>query len=566
MSAYPPLPRQISPLSPNSPLVPLKGWTGSDWHGGAYRSVVAFDVDKTVLHQGDANELQRFRQGIGPTLVSLARHGLKLAAVTGNDLENLSKRFLKGLVEELCFQQSLELLYHFHFFCNGAAVYVNFAADMEAHSDLLSLCNRIDLDPEQLLKEARICVFDETGMVKSRFIHDHYAQQCSISKRHAGVIMKICEEECSSWWSSVCRDGAMSAQCKGEFYVLTGDAASDAEVKRQARVDEVNKEATPFPVCTGPTSAARTVLAMDGNEYVTSCNVKPILSFRHARGTLLSHSNDPRVKLVKRVRRRLAEEGMTRYLVNPGGRGSIDISHHLVNKHSALTWLLRHLNAEGVSELGEPLGINCVFFGDEVVFNGNDLPVADIPGVLVFAVNELAHRVPFHMNISLPTAESDKFGPDATHAVLKEIDAFVKTEEFREAKENKSGSGATFIARWKEQRLRNILKRKCDQMLGEMPKDKQSKFTYQRLQGAAAAMTAMLSKGEGLDKFAIDIVTSINSIGSISNQVAEQNFEATLHARGYHTSSSHAEPQTEDEGEDAAMNYWPAGFGSTGRS
>ena len=40
------------------------------------------------------------------------------------------------------------------------------------------------------------------------------------------------------------------------------------------------------------------------------------------------------------------ESGLVRYVVSPGGRGTIDINHHLVNKGDAVLWLLRHLGAE----------------------------------------------------------------------------------------------------------------------------------------------------------------------------------------------------------------------------
>ena len=49
-----------------------------------------------------------------------------------------------------------------------------------------------------------------------------------------------------------------------------------------------------------------------------------------------------------------------------------------------------HTQALGLAGIGaeqEELGTNTIYFGDEVVMHGNDLCVADIPGILVFAVN-----------------------------------------------------------------------------------------------------------------------------------------------------------------------------------
>eukprot|EP00971_Amphidinium_carterae_P013644 268951-Amphidinium_carterae.1 len=64
------------------------------------------------------------------------------------------------------------------------------------------------------------------------------------------------------------------------------------------------------------------------------------------------------------------------------------------------------------------MGVNAIYFGDEVVLNGNDLPVADVAGVTVFAVNELRSRVPFRTNIHLPTEFSEATGPESTKAVM----------------------------------------------------------------------------------------------------------------------------------------------------
>jgi len=202
--------------------------------------------------------------------------------------------------------------------------------------------------------------------------------------------------------------------------------------------------------------------------------------------------------MVERLRKRLAEADLCRYLVNPGGRGSIDITHHLVNKRSALNFLLRHLGCEGVGALGEPHGVNCVFFGDEVVFNGNDLAVAEIPGILVFAVNELLERVPFHTNIEIPSRDTQETGPEATKAVLDNLLEFARRgEQIAE----KVGTGRSIVARWKEERLRYRLKNKCAQLAGELHIEPCQKITYQRLEAAASALTALLREGEGMERF-----------------------------------------------------------------
>merc|ERR1740121_3554201 len=75
------------------------------------------------------------------------------------------------------------------------------------------------------------------------------------------------------------------------------------------------------------------------------------------------------------------------------------------------------------------------------------------------------------------------------------------------------------------------------------------KFTFQRLVGAVAAASALTREGEGLDKFATDMVEQVNNIGAVSNAVAEQSFGARMHARGYHIHSSHSFEDDESDDE-----------------
>ncbi len=74
------------------------------------RSLIAFDLDKTVLHQGDESELHTFTTTVCQTLIQLTLQRHNLAAVTGNDLHQLSSRFLISFVEELCRHKQLQLL------------------------------------------------------------------------------------------------------------------------------------------------------------------------------------------------------------------------------------------------------------------------------------------------------------------------------------------------------------------------------------------------------------------------------------------------------------------------
>ena len=55
----------------------------------------------------------------------------------------------------------------------------------------------------------------------------------------------------------------------------------------------------------------------------------------------------------------------------------------------------------------------------KVVMHGNDLCVADIPGILVFAVNHRRERVPLNAHIMIPHTLLQ--GPEATDAILRQL-------------------------------------------------------------------------------------------------------------------------------------------------
>lgn len=499
----------------------------------ASRSVIAFDVDRTVLHQDLAEELNLFREGVGQSLIRLARLGFNLAAITGNSLSQLSCRFLTVLIEELCATREIQLLTSFHFFCNGAALYVH--VDHSICKDFGCLVARqFDVTLDVLVVEAKKCFFNERGLVRSRYIPSRYIMNCSISSEDAKEIMSICVAEVSRWWSSVCgADGLISESLRARFYIASGtNTAADEETKRETLIDEVNSEAAVFgPLHLGaaPKATLRTCVARDGQTYVTSCNVMPVISFRHARRVVLKAKEDPRMCVIERIKSQMRHRGLVRYIVQPGGRATIDISHHLVNKRSALIWLLRRLGAEGVEQMGEPLGANAIYFGDEVVLNGNDLVVADVPGVLVFAVNELAHRVPFKNNVELPTEFTLETGPEATKAVL---DSFIGYVEEALRKEAELWDGKSAVAAWKEMRLRRRLEKKSAALMGLSALGPFEKLTYRRLEAAAACLTALTRQGEGLDDLADTVIDLVNNIGMLGATVRDHQFQS-VHAQGF---------------------------------
>merc|ERR1712232_1231469 len=146
-----------------------------------------------------------------------------------------------------------------------------------------------------------------------------------------------------SWWGSVSIDGKLSTELKTRYYIDDGEASGGFEGETEAASDTVNTEASVFHAKGGPEVLKRTEEAADGREYVLTCAVLPVLSYRHARNAVLTQDRDPRRQLILRIRQRMRQAGLARYMVNAGGRCTIDICHHLVNKRSALLWLLRHL-------------------------------------------------------------------------------------------------------------------------------------------------------------------------------------------------------------------------------
>uniref|UniRef100_A0A7S4QX01 Uncharacterized protein n=1 Tax=Alexandrium monilatum TaxID=311494 RepID=A0A7S4QX01_9DINO len=520
--------------------------------GGCAQSLVAFDVDKTVLHQGEPDEIERFLAGVGQTLANLAELGFNLAAVTGNSLSQLSSRFMQAVVQALCARRKLKCIQQFHFFCNGAAVYVHI--DPARSPELADLLQRADgLEADALRAQAMACLFDESRIVRPCFLLVRYIQQCSIPDRDKGAVLEICNSEARTWWDSMGPvDGVLPQSIREAFYIATGDAEADKQLKAEAKADPVNSEASLFgPLGGAPKAATRESTAADGRQYTTSVNILPILSFRHARRQVLAPRNDPRMQVIERIRSRMRTAGLARYIVSPGGRGTIDICHHLVNKRSALVWLLRRLNIEGVEQLGEPMGVNVIYFGDEVALNGNDLPIADIPGVSVFAVNELADRVPFRTNVELPKQFSAAAGPEGTKAILDNVVMFVESRMRADGTDPWGGTSA--VAAWKERRLIERVDRKVRTLTGTTPPDVMTKVTYRRLEAAAAAVTALTRRGEGLDAFAEEVLQLLNNIGMVSATVQDQQFEP-LRAQG----SCHEFEQTRgtrnfDHREDALM-------------
>jgi len=493
---------------------------------GTTLSLIAFDVDKTVLHQGNPREKEIFTQegGLADALVELARMGFNIAAVTGNSLSQLSARFLDYIIEVLCSKHLLTLVARFHFFCNGAALYIEVNPKREPSLQELFL-QEASLAPEALLRQARELILPN-GTLNPKFVVLRYAQSCSIPADDADKILEICRDEASAWWKSICDgDGKISAPMQSQFYIGTGDAESDRCLKEEIKNDKVNTEASMYgPQAREPTTGCRSSKGADGVDYVALLNMSPVLSFRHARNHVLKHFMDPRILMIDRIRKRMQAKGLNRYIVSPGGRGSIDISHHLVNKHYAVLWLLGRLGIEGVAKCGEPMGVNAIYFGDEVVIDGNDLPVAEIPGIMVFAVNELTHRVPFQNNIELPTYFTEEVGPEGTLAVLQDLLRYCVVQFEKEG--NSPWSDQSALATWKELHMKKRLHHKIHKLMTH-----EGAVNYRRVESALAALTLLTRSGEGVKNFCEGLITQVNNLGQVSAHSKEMMVEP-LHVQG----------------------------------
>jgi hypothetical protein len=129
--------------------------------------------------------------------------------------------------------------------------------------------------------------------------------------------------------------------------------------------------------------------------------------------------------LAKRIQQELDRRGFDHFIARPGGTSSIDVTLDKLDKAYALQFIIDRLNVQGSSRLGEKIGTNTIYFGDEVIVGGgNDYPVTRIPGLLVFAVNPDRNLVPFLSRVFVPS--TIRGGPSATADVLEELNRCAK--------------------------------------------------------------------------------------------------------------------------------------------
>jgi hypothetical protein len=168
------------------------------------RSLIAFDLDKTVLHQGHQREMQTFAVSVCQTLIHLATQRYNISAVTGNDLHQLSSRFMKTLVEELCRHRQLELLSVIHLFCNCAAVYICFPADSPSLASLVA--QQAALAPQPLQETALAAIFhtvDGLLEIRPEFISPEYLARTCMPAAEARQLEALAQQAADEWWAGM---------------------------------------------------------------------------------------------------------------------------------------------------------------------------------------------------------------------------------------------------------------------------------------------------------------------------------------------------------------------------
>jgi hydroxymethylpyrimidine pyrophosphatase-like HAD family hydrolase len=370
--------------------------------------LIAFDVDKTILAQHE-RERPEFLENLASQLVASASLGADLAFLTGNSMHELTTRFLDALIHQLCLTERLELLPHFHFFCNGVGVYVNFSNEKGAIK--IGPLHRRDYD-KMKDKFLRLITYragqGEELAIKPCFIDCDYIRRCEISEDNAVQIETILDE--------VAQEYVHDLEERTEVYRKIYD------------IDRLCKNGKPII----PRSDRR-IVEYGSNSSPKRASVqitlKPILSFRHAAKPTRLFGKDARSRIIGVLQTRLDRSGLGQYRVRPGGRSSIDITLERLDKAYALEFLIDRLNLQGLASRGQELGSNAIYFGDEVIVGGgNDYPVTRIPGLLVFAVNPDRELVPFLSDVFVPSTILE--GPAATADVLIDFNRCAQKFQF----------------------------------------------------------------------------------------------------------------------------------------
>ncbi len=356
-------------------------------------------------------------------------------------MKELSERFLKWLIQQLCLTGHLELLSQFHFFCNSGGVYAHFSA-----ADIGGIIRTSSNDMHDHDGVYGSLTFDGAAgrAIKPQFVDAAYIQQCQFSDAELNEVTAILTEEATRYHGVI---GKKRGSLERSYNLSLIQDANSGEFIRP------KPEVRPVQYGTGD----------DLKQAVVQVTLKPILSFHHAREAQkpkLVDLGDERVLLTKRIQEKLDSRGFHHLIARPGGRSSIDVTLDKLDKAYALQFIIDRLNVQGSSRLGEKIGTNTIYFGDEVIAGGgNDYPVTRIPGLLVFAVNPGRGLVPYLSRIFVPS--NILGGPSATAEVLEELN---RCAEELQRQFNSDGTRTTAVEELKVRLFSRRIKQKIEQL------------------------------------------------------------------------------------------------------
>ena len=328
-----------------------------------------------------------------------AQHGTNLAVLTGNSMDALCDRFLRWLIQHLCFTGNLNLLSQFHFFSNLGGIYAHFPRDGYSASDFPGQQGNREHDP--------VAIYDSLThdgpsgrAIRPHFLDASHIERCGISSEDVNAISEILTDV-SDWYYTSLVDKKTNLARLYELEKIQDDSRNFIKPHFELRAVQYGLE--PY------------------RQATVQITFKPVLSFRHAKA---GHgeglvAKDVRTQVARRIQQDLDRCGLSYFIARCGGTSSIDITLEKVDKAYALEFLIDRLNLQGASRLGEKFGANTIYFGDEVVSGGgNDYAVTRIPGLLVFAVNSDRNLVPFLSSVFVPS--TTVHGPSATADVLED--------------------------------------------------------------------------------------------------------------------------------------------------
>ncbi len=221
--------------------------------------LIAADIDKTILEQ-NSTEKNVFIKNLAPELIKSAEMGMSLAFVTGNSMEQITNRFIKWLIQHLCYCNSLHLINKFHFFCNSGGVYFKLYLPEDELVKYKASCHK-DLDfifnnlTEKVI--AKNCNKNDR-IIFSHFIDVEYLMKTRIPEEEVGEIINILKCYAQEYYSEV-KDKKNELS---EKYIL-------------------NKESFKKPIV--ESRPIRYIInSVDMTAHV-QLTIKPILSFKHGK-------------------------------------------------------------------------------------------------------------------------------------------------------------------------------------------------------------------------------------------------------------------------------------------